>query len=117
MLDLIKGFMTKEDKIISMETGIGFLVGILIIWAGYLVRTKKALFILVGYLDVWRPVNEERLGNRIGNLLMFIGFIAIGAAVLGIWFSTVAVGKISGMIVLGVIVFIIIAIGLDQMGR
>jgi len=100
----------------GIETGIGFLVGILIIWAGYLVRSKKALFILVGYLDVWRPVNEERLGNRIGNLLMLIGLIAIGTAIFSIWFGVVA-GKISGILVIGVIVFIVIAIGLDQMGH
>jgi len=101
----------------GIETGVGFLIGILIIWAGYLVRTKKALFLLVGFRDAWEPVNEEKLGNRVGILLMIIGLIAIGTAIFSIRFGAAAVGKISGMIVLGVIVFIIIAIGLDQMGR
>lgn len=100
----------------GVETGVGFLIGLLIIWAGYLVRTKKTLFLLSGFRDAWEPVNEERLGNRIGFLLMIIVLIAIGTAIFGIWFGALA-GKVSSFLVLGVIVFIIITIGLDRLGH
>lgn len=39
---------------------------------------------------MWEPINRERLGNRIGILLILIGVIAILTSIFTIWFGTVA---------------------------
>lgn len=49
---------------------IGLIIGIFLIWAGYIVRTKKVFSFLAGFGESWEPVNRERLGNRIGFLLI-----------------------------------------------
>lgn len=95
---------------------IGLVVGALLIFAGYIVRTKKVFFFLAGYTSMWEPVNKERLGSRIGNLLIIIGVIAILASFFTIWFGSI-VGTISGILALVDVIMIIMAVGLDQMGH
>lgn len=68
----------------GMEMGIGLVFGVFVIWAGNIVRTKQAFAFLAGFRETWQPVNKERLGNRVGILLMMIGVIAIFASILGI---------------------------------
>lgn len=63
----------------------------------------------------WEPVNRERLGNRIGILLVILGVIAMLTSIFAIWFGATA-GKISGILAIIDVVMIIIVIGLDQMG-
>lgn len=99
----------------GIEMGLGMVFGAFFIWAGYIVRTKKEFYLLAGFRETWEPINRERLGNRIGILLMIIGVIAILASIFTIWFGT-AVGKISGILAIIDVSMIIIAIGLDQMG-
>ncbi len=52
------------------EMAIGLVIGIFLIWAGYIVRTKQVFSLLAGFGESWEPVNRERLGNRIGFLLI-----------------------------------------------
>jgi drug/metabolite transporter (DMT)-like permease len=99
----------------GIEMAIGLIIGALLIWAGYLVQTKKVFAFLAGFRDTWEPVNKERLGNRVGILLIIIGVIAILASIFTIWFGD-TVGKISGILAIIDVILIIIAIGLDQIG-
>lgn len=99
----------------GIDTGIGLAIGLFIIWAGYIVRKNKEFSLLAGFREMWEPVNKERLGNRIGFLLIIIGIIAILTSVFTIWFGPV-VGKVTGILVILDVIMIIIAIGLDQMG-
>lgn len=99
----------------GIEMVIGLIIGVFLIWVGYIVRTKREFSFLGGIMQMWEPVNRERLGNRIGILLIIIGMIAILTSIFTIWFGPVA-GKVSGILVIIDAVMIIIAIGLDQMG-
>jgi len=94
---------------------IGLIIGVFLIWAGYIVRTKEAFSFLAGFRETWEPVKRERLGNRVGILLIIIGVIAILTSIFTIWFGAI-VGKISGILAIINVIMIIIAIGLDQMG-
>jgi len=98
-----------------IEVGIGLFTGVLLIWAGYIVRTKQVFAFLAGFRESWEPVNRERLGNRIGILLIILGVIAMLTSIFAIWFGTTA-GKISGILAIIDVIMIIIVIGLDQMG-
>lgn len=101
----------------GIETGIGIIIGVFLIWVGYIVRKKGIYSLLPGFFWItWEPVNSEKLGNRIGILLIILGVLAILTAIFTIWFGAV-VGKISAILALidGIMIFIVI--GLDQMGR
>lgn len=74
----------------GMEIFIGLIMGASLICAGYIVRTREVFSFLTGFGDTWEPVNRERLGNRIGILLMIIGVIAILTSVFTIWFGATA---------------------------
>ena len=95
--------------------GIGIVIGAFLIWAGYIVRTKGIYSLLAGFWITWEPVNSEKLGNRIGILLIILGVLAILTSIFTIWFGA-TVGKISGILAIIDVIMIIIAIGLDQMG-
>ncbi|MFD1066612.1 DUF3784 domain-containing protein [Oceanobacillus locisalsi] len=99
----------------GMELGIGLSIGALLIWAGYIVRTKQVFTFIAGFRESWEPVNKERLGNRIGTLLVILGFLAVLTSIFTIWFGAAA-GKISGIIAIIDVILVIIAIGLDQIG-
>ena len=99
----------------GIEMLIGIVIGAFFIWAGYIVRTQKEFSFLAGFRETWVPINRERLGNRIGILVIIIGVIAILASIFTIWFGSV-VGTISGILVAIDVIIIFIAIGLDQMG-
>ena len=99
----------------GIELGIGMAVGAFFICMGYMVRTKKDFSLLAGFRVTWEPINKERLGNRIGILLILIGIIAILTSIFTIWFGAAA-GEISGILVIIDVILIMIAIGLDQMG-
>ncbi|HLR70271.1 MAG TPA: DUF3784 domain-containing protein [Pseudogracilibacillus sp.] len=105
----------KEVQQIGIEMVIGLAIGVLFIWAGYIVRTKEVCSFLAGFRETSEPVNREKLGNRIGFLLIFIGVIAIFTSIFIIWIGATA-GKISGILALIVVIMIILSIGLDQMG-
>ena len=100
----------------GIETGIGLIIGVFLIWVGYIVWTKGIYSLLAGFWITWEPVNSEKLGKRIGILLIILGILAILTAIFTIWFGAV-VGKISAILALidGIMIFIVI--GLDQMGR
>lgn len=95
-----------------MCTAIGLVIGVFLIWAGYFVRTEKVFALIAGFRDTWEPVNKERLGNRVGILLIII---AILASIFTIWFGD-TVGKFSGILAIIDVILIVIAIGLDQIG-
>lgn len=99
----------------GIEMAIGLVIGAFLIWAGYVVRTKKVFVFLAGFRQIWGPVNKEKLGNRIGILIIIMGIIAILTSIFTIWFGII-VGKISGILAVIDVIMIIIAIGLDQMG-
>ncbi|MCR6522459.1 DUF3784 domain-containing protein [Lysinibacillus capsici] len=99
----------------GIELVIGLVFGVFVIWAGYIVRTKQAFAFLAGFRETWQPVNKERLGNRVGILLIIIGVIAIFTSIFTIWFGD-TVGKISGVLAIIDVILIIIVIGLDQIG-
>lgn len=100
----------------GIEMLIGLAVGVLFIWAGYIVRTKKTFVFLAGFRETWEPVNKEKLGNRVGILVMTLGIIAIFTSIFTIWFGATA-GKISGVLAIINVSLIIIVIGLDQIGH
>lgn len=103
----------------GIETGIGLIIGVFLIWLGYTVRTQAMSSSLAGFWitwTLWEPVNSERLGKRIGVLLILLGLLAILTAIFSIWFGGL-VGKISAILALTNIILIFIAIALDQMGR
>lgn len=56
-----------------IEIVIGLIIGIALIGAGYFVRKREFSF-LTDYGDTWQPINKERLGNRIGILLIIIRY-------------------------------------------
>ena len=99
----------------GIEMLIGLAVGILFIWAGYIVRTKKTFVFLAGFRETWEPVNKERLGNRVGILVMTLGIIAIFTSIFTIWFGDTA-GEFSVVLAIINVILIIIVIGLDQIG-
>lgn len=99
----------------GIEVVIGLIIGTSLMGAGNIVRTKKVFFFLAGFREAWEPVNRERLGNRVGILLIIIGVIAILTSIFTIWFGA-TVGKISGGLVIIDVILIVIAIGLDQIG-
>ncbi|MFJ7922359.1 DUF3784 domain-containing protein [Lysinibacillus fusiformis] len=72
--------------------GMGIIFGVFFIWAGYIVRTKREFFFLAGFRETWQPINKERLGNRIGILLIIIAVIALFASIFTIWFGAAAEG-------------------------
>jgi len=100
----------------GIGTGIGLIIGVFLTWVGYIVRTKGIYSLLAGFWITWEPVNSEKLGNRIGILLIILGVLAILTAIFTIWFGAV-VGRITAILALidGIMIFIVI--GLDQMGR
>src|SRR5699024_2289657 len=100
----------------GIETGIGLIIGVFLIWVGYIVWTKGIYSLLAGFWITWEPVNNEKLGNRVGILIIILGVLAILTAIFTIWFGAV-VGEISAILALidGIMIFIVI--GLDQMGR
>ncbi len=100
----------------GIEMLISLAVGMLFIWAGYIVRTKKTFVFLAGFRETWEPVNKERLGNRVGILVMTLGIIAIFTSIFTIWFGATA-GEISGVLAIINVSLIIIVIGLDQIGH
>src|SRR5690625_2119122 len=98
-----------------IEVGFGLFTGVLLIWAGYIVRTKQVFAFLAGFRVKWEPVNRDRLGNRIGILLVIYGVIATLTSIFTIWFGA-TVGKISRILAIIDVIMIIIVIGLDQIG-
>ena len=105
----------RGEKDMGIEMIIGLAIGMLFIWCGYIIRTKKTFVFLAGFMETWVPVNKERLGNRIGILVMTLGIIAIFTSIFTIWFEATA-GKISGVLAIINVILMIIVIGLDQMG-
>ena len=99
----------------GIETGIGFIIGVFLIWIGSIARTKGIASLLAGFWITWEPVNNEKLGNSIGILFIILGVLAILTAIFTIWFGAV-VGKISAILALIDAIMIFIVIGLDQMG-
>lgn len=78
----------------NFEMLIGLIIGIVFIWVGYIVQKKQTFFFLAGFSQTWEPINKERLGNRIGILIMSLGIIAISTSIFTIWFGD-TVGKYS----------------------
>ncbi|WP_313238453.1 hypothetical protein [Sporosarcina ureae] len=99
----------------GIDMVIGLAIGFSLIWLGYFVQSKKSFAILAGFGETWQPVHEERLGNRIGILLIILGVIAIFTSIFTIWFGATA-GKISGVLAIVDVILILIVIGLDQIG-
>src|SRR5699024_2247185 len=83
----------------GLEMGIGLIIGVFLIWIGYIARTKGIFSLLAGFWITWELVNNEKLGSRIGILFIFLGVLAILTAIFTIWFGAV-VGKISAILVL-----------------
>lgn len=104
-----------RGKKMAIKIGSGFVIGLLLIGAGYLVRTKQMFSFLAGFREVWEPVNQERLGKRIGVLLSILGVIAIFTAIATIWFGDI-VATISGVLALIAVILVVIVIALDQIG-
>lgn len=100
----------------GIETGIGLIISVFFISIGYIARTKGISSLLAGFWITWEPVNNEKMGNRIGNLFVILGILAMLTAIFTIWFGAV-VGKISAILALIDTIMIFIVIGLDQMGR
>lgn len=100
----------------GIETIIGLLIGLFFIWIGYIARTKGIYSIISNFWITWEPVNNKKLGNRIGILLIMLGLLAILTAIFTIWFGAI-IGKISAILALIDTVIIFIVIGLDQRGR
>ena len=100
----------------GIEMIIGLVVGTLFISYGYIIRTKKTFVFLAGFMETWVPVNKERLGNRIGILVITLGIIAIFTSIFTIWFEATA-GKISGVLAIINVSLMIIVIGLDRIGH
>lgn len=100
----------------GIETGISLIIGIFLIWIGYIARTKGIYSLLAFFWLTWEPVNNKKLGNRIGILFIILGVLAILTAIFTIWFGDV-VGKISAILAIIDAIMIFIVIGLDQMGR
>lgn|SRR5699024_401973 len=98
-----------------LELIIGFVLGLLLILAGYFVQTQKAFVFLAGFGDTWEPVNKGRLGKRVGVLLSILGIIVILTSIFTIWFGSIA-GKISAILAVIDIILILAAIVLDRMG-
>lgn len=105
----------KGVKEMGLEMGIGLIIGVFLIWIGYIAWTKGIFSLLAGFWITWEPVNNEKLGNRIGILFIFLGVLAILTAIFTLWFGAV-VGKISAILALIDVIMVIVAIGLDQMG-
>ena len=99
----------------DFEMIISLAVGILFICAGFLVKTKKTFLFMAGFRETWAPVNKERLGNRVGILIITLGMIAIFTSIFTIWFGAIA-GEISAVLALINVGLIIVVIGLDQIG-
>jgi|SRR5690625_68784 len=108
--------ITGDEDRMGIETGIGLIIGVFLIWVGYIARTKGIIFLLAGFWITWEPVNNEKLGNSVGILFIILGVLAILTAIFSIWFGAV-VGKISAILALIDVIVIFIVIGLDQMGR
>jgi hypothetical protein len=106
----------KRTKAMGIKMVIGLIIGISLIGAGYIVRTKGEFSFLAGFGETWEPINKERLGNRIGILLIILGVIAILTAIFTLWFGDL-VGKVSGILAIINVIIIIIVIGLDRMGH
>lgn len=100
----------------GIDTGIGFIIGVFFIWIGNIVRTKGIYSLLSAFWITWEPVNNEKLGKRIGILLIILGVLAILTSIFTIGFGAV-IGKISAILALINVMIIFIVIGLDQMGR
>lgn len=100
----------------GMDMIAGLAIGVLLLGAGYFVRTKQVFAFLAGFGESWQPVNEERLGNRIGILLMILGAVAIFTSVFTIWFGETA-GKVSGIVAIIDVIAIIAVIVIDQTGH
>lgn len=98
-----------------LELIIGFVLGLLLILAGYFVQTQKAFVFLAGFGDTWEPVNKDRLGKRVGFLLSTLGIIAILTSIFTIWFGSTA-GKVSTILAVVDIILILAAIVLDRIG-
>ncbi|MYL58068.1 hypothetical protein GLW20_11180 [Virgibacillus halodenitrificans] len=100
----------------GIETGFGLIIGVFLIWIGYIARTKGIISLLAGFWITWEPVNNAKLGDRIGILFIILGILAILTAIFTIWFGAV-VGKVSAILALIDAIMIFIVIGLDQIGR
>lgn len=100
----------------DIQTAIGLMVGILLIWLGYVTQSKGIYALISGFWISWEPVNDKKLGKRVGLLIILLGILAILTAILSIWLGVV-IGKISGVLALIVGGSVFITIGIDQTGR
>src|SRR5690625_4581077 len=100
----------------GIEMGIGLIIGVFLIWIGYIARTKGISSLLAGFWITWEPVNNEKLGNRVGILFIILGVFALLTVIFCIWFGAVF-GKFSVILAIIDAIMIFIVIGLDQMGR
>lgn len=100
----------------GIQTGIGLIIGILLIWLGYIARTRGLYALISFFWITWEPVNDKKLGNRVGMLIIFLGAFAILTTIFTIWFGAI-VGKISAILALLDAIIIFVVIGIDQIGR
>lgn len=98
-----------------MNTFFGIVIGALLVGAGYIVYTKQTFFFLAGFQHMWQPVNEKRLGKRVGALIMLLGFVAICTAIATLFVGHIA-GDVSAIIALITVMLIIGAIIVDRLG-
>lgn len=100
----------------GIQTGIGLIIGILLIWLGYIARTRGIYALISFFWITWEPVNDKKLGNRVGMLIILLGAFAILTTIFTIWFGAI-VGKISAILALLDAIIIFVVIGIDQTGR
>ena len=97
------------------EIFLGLLIGGASVWIGQFVRINQSFFFFAGFGDAWEPINKQRLGNRIGIILIILGIATISAPILMSWLGSVVIKAVAILAIVAV-VLIISAIGLDQMG-
>ncbi|MYL59719.1 hypothetical protein GLW20_19605 [Virgibacillus halodenitrificans] len=54
----------------GIEIGFGLIIGVFLIWIGYIARTKGIISLLAGFWITWEPVNNAKLADRIGILFI-----------------------------------------------
>lgn len=96
------------DMIISL------IIGIFLIWTGYIVWHHKTFFFFIGIAH-WEPVNRQRLGSKVGSLIVVIGILLILTSFLSIWLGN-TIATITGILALIDVIMIVIFIAADQMG-
>lgn len=98
----------------GIEMVIGLVIGIFLIWTGYIVWRHKTFFFFAGIAH-WEPADRQKLGSKVGALIVITGILLILTSFLTFWFgNTVAI--ITGILAIIDLIAIIAFIIADQMG-